>query len=326
MADLTNRSRFRVSVKNRDVLTAYFPFNKAPAVKACMEALKADGFKPRVEQLDESWLVRIREKGHKEVSATFKTLAAAESFLDRVGAERRSGLFVDYTASLKVSLADLIVRYLLEEAPKHKSHRVIAYSLEGWLADSGPAGNDLLARYREQLHARGLPVRAAKFRMRKVSDELAWIHKPFAEIKTVDIEAFINDRLEQDIAPGTVDREIDRLKAVYKVATVVWDYPLAKNPMDAVRRPKYFNERDRRISPDEEQRLLEALATLDYERAVETRLALLAEQALEGKLFSSPSARKKVLAATRAELRPLRSIACARPCRKLDCRARPLER
>lgn len=131
MADLTNRSRFRVSVKNRDDLTAYFPFNKAPAVKACMDALKAQGFKPRVEQLDESWLIRIREKSHKEVSATFKTRAAAESFLDRVGAERRSGLFVDYTASLKVTLADLIVRYLLEEAPKHKSHRVIAYSLEG---------------------------------------------------------------------------------------------------------------------------------------------------------------------------------------------------
>jgi hypothetical protein len=99
-------------------------------------------------------------------------------------------------------------------------------------------------------------VRAGKFKMRHSSDELAWLHKSLSEVTAVDVENFISDRLEA-VEPSTVDREIDRLKAIFKVATVVWDYPLAKNPMDAVRRPKYFNERDRRISDDEERRLLE---------------------------------------------------------------------
>lgn len=304
MADLTNRSRFRVTVRNRDDLTQHFSFNMLGEVEAYMAKLRAQHLKPRVEQLDESWLVRIREKGHKPLSPTFKTRKEAESFIARTTEERSRGLFVDYTASLKVSLAQLIVRYLLEEAPKHKSHRVLAYSLEGWLADSGPAGEALLDRYREELRKRGLPVRASKFQMRRSSDELAWIHKPLSEVTTVDIENFIGDRLEV-VEPGTVDREIDRLKAIFKVATVVWDYPLAKNPMDAVRRPKYFNERDRRITDDEERRLLEAFATLDFERAVEVRLSELADAALADQTFSSKSARKKVLAKVRAELLPL---------------------
>jgi hypothetical protein len=275
MADLTNRSRFRVTVRNRDDLTQHFSFNKLDDVEAYMAKLRVQHLKPRVEQLDESWLVRIREKGHKPLSPSFKTRKEAESFIARTAKERSRGLFVDYTASLKVSLADLIVRYLLEEASKHKSHKVLAYSLEGWLADSGPAGEALLDQYREELRKRDLPVRASKFQMRRSSDELAWIHKPLSEMTTVDIENFIGDRLEA-VEPGTVDREIDRLKAILKVATVVWDYPLAKNPMDAVRRPKYFNERDRRITDDEERRLLEAFATLDFERAVEVRLSELA--------------------------------------------------
>ncbi len=301
MADLTNRSRFRVTVKNRDDLTRHFSFNQLDDVEAYMAEKRKQHLKPRVEQLDESWLVRIREKGHKTLSATFKTRKDAEGFIARTTEERSRGLFVDYTASLKVTLAQLIVRYLLEEAPKHKSHQVLAYSLEGWLADSGPAGRELLDGYREELRKRGLPVRQPKFQMRTSSDELTWLHKPLAEVTTVDVETFITDRLEA-AAPGTVDREIDRLKGIFKVAISVWDYPLAKNPMDAVRRPKYFNERDRRISEDEERRLLEALAQLDIERAVDIRLTELADAALAGQTFTSNSARKKVLAKVRDEL------------------------
>lgn len=80
--------------------------------------------------------------------------------------------------------------------------------------------------------------------------------------------------------------------------------------MDGVRRPKYFNERERRISPEEEMRLIEALAQLDFERAAEQRLQELAGQALEGMTFSSNSARKKVLAQERKRLLPLAEQTC----------------
>ena len=304
MADLTNRSRLSVTVKNRDDLQRYFPFDRTDACKAYVQELREQGFKPVADQLDEHWLVRFRERGHKSMSATFGTLKEAEDFILQVTAERRRGLFVDYAASLKVTVAELCVRYLLDESPKHKSHSITAYTLEGWLEDSGPAGQKHLERYREELQSRGLQVRIPKFQMRKSSVELNWLHKPLASVTTVDIEAFINERLEV-VEPSTVDREIDRLKDVFKIATTVWDYALAKNPMAAVRRPKYFNERDRRVAPGEETRLLRTLAQLDTERAVEARLGTLAQAELEEKEFTSVSARKKVLAACRAALRPL---------------------
>jgi integrase len=159
-----------------------------------------------------------------------------------------------------------------------------------------------LAGYREKLREQGHPVREPKFKMRQASEDLAWIHKSLSDVTTLDIEHFIKERLEV-VQPATVDREIDRLKAIFKVALTVWDYHLAKNPMDAVRRPKFFNERDRRISPDEESRLLAALAELDFERAVDIKLQELAEQGLADHSFSSNSARKKQLASIRANLR-----------------------
>lgn len=302
MAHIANRSRFRVTVKNKPDVTRHFSFDKLDAVEAYMKELRGQSFKPRVVQLDESWLVRIRDKGHKPLEATFSSEAAAIQFIDKTTEERKRGLFIDYTSALKVTFADLIVRFLLDEAWKTKSGQVLAYSLEGWLEDSGPRGVEMLQRYRAEQSARGRQARTPKFKMRHSSNELAWIHKRLAEITTVDIEDFINDRLEV-VLPSTADREIDRLKAVFKVALTVWDYHVAKNPMDAVRRPKFFNERDRRISPDEETRLLAALAQLDFGRAVEAKLSELAGKALANQPFSSNSARKKVLAQVRAELR-----------------------
>lgn len=304
MADLTNRSRLSVTVKNRDDLQRYFPFDRTDACRAYVQELRKQGFKPVADQLDEHWLVRFRERGHKSMSATFGTLKEAEDFILQVTAERRRGLFVDYTASLKITLAELFVRYLLDESPRHKSHQITAYTLEGWLEDSGPAGKKQLEYYREELRRRGLPVRTPKSQMRKSSAELNWLHKPLASVTTVDIEAFINERLEA-VEASTVDREIDRLKDVFKIATTVWDYALAKNPMDAVRRPKYFNERDRRVATSEEVRLVSALAQLDTERTVDARLRELAQAELHKQEFTSVSARKKVLAACRATLRPV---------------------
>ncbi|MCS4509294.1 hypothetical protein [Xylophilus ampelinus] len=161
-----------------------------------MVELRAQHLKPRVEQLEDSWLVRIREKGHKPLSITFNSRKEAEGYVRRTTEERSRGLFTDYTISHKVTLAQLMVRYLLDEAPRHKSRQVLAYSIEGWLADSGPAGVPLVEEYYQELHRRDRPVRERKFQMRKSSDELTWIHKPLADITTVDIESCITDRLD----------------------------------------------------------------------------------------------------------------------------------
>ncbi len=88
-----------------------------------MKELRAQGYKPRAEQLDESWLVRIRERGHKPLEATFESEAAATQFIEKTSEERKRGLFIDYTAALKVTFADILVRYLLEEPAARKVAR-----------------------------------------------------------------------------------------------------------------------------------------------------------------------------------------------------------
>ncbi|MEO7127449.1 MAG: site-specific integrase [Rhodoferax sp.] len=302
MATIENRSRFRVTVKNRDDLTKSYSYNKLKDVESYMHQLRAQGLKPRAAQLDEHWLVRIRQTGYKPLESTFSSQAVAETFDNKTTEERSRGLFVDYTKAHKGTFAELLVRYLQEEAPKHKSGKILAYKIEGWLEDSGERGRLLLEQLRQSQREKGLPVRSAKFKMRSESGELEWIHKRLSEVTTVDVEQFVSERLDE-VAAATVDREIDILLSVFKVAINVWDYNLAKNPMVAVRRPKYFNERDRRLTASEEERLLQALARLDLVRAAEPILHGLAEDALAGTSFTSASARKKELARVRIELR-----------------------
>jgi hypothetical protein len=83
MAELTNRSRFCIKVHNRGDLTRHFPFNATVAVKAYVQDLRSQGLKPKVDQLDEYWLVRVRERGLKPLQATFSSRSEAEGFIEQ---------------------------------------------------------------------------------------------------------------------------------------------------------------------------------------------------------------------------------------------------
>lgn len=133
MANIDNPSRYQVTVKNRDGLTKKFPLDKFEVVEAYMALLRQQGFKPRAQQEESRFLVRIRQKGYAKLEVTLASLAEAEAFVKKVEEERSRGLFINYTKSNQVSFADLMIRYLLEEAPKHKSCQMLACKIEGWL-------------------------------------------------------------------------------------------------------------------------------------------------------------------------------------------------
>lgn len=75
-----------------------------------------------------------------------------------------------------------------------------------------------------------------------------------------DIASFRDERL-QSVAPSTTVRELAILSHVLEVAIRDWGLPLAKNVVKLVRRPVIRNERSRRLSGDEEQRLLDSCDT-----------------------------------------------------------------
>ena len=87
-----------------------------------------------------------------------------------------------------------------------------------------------------------------------------------------DFETYIADRCEE-VLPSTVDRELDVFSAVCNVAIDTWRIHVAKNPMHGVRRPQYFNERDRRVRADEEAALMRHAADADRACVVRTTYA-----------------------------------------------------
>jgi hypothetical protein len=68
LATIENRSRFSVTVKSRPDLSRFSPFAKFTAVQSNMDDWTAQNLKPRADQLDEHWLVRLRQTGYKTSS------------------------------------------------------------------------------------------------------------------------------------------------------------------------------------------------------------------------------------------------------------------
>ena len=59
MASIENRSRYVVSVQNRDALTKTFAFNREAALKQYIADLKAQGFKPKLSRTNDAYVVRM---------------------------------------------------------------------------------------------------------------------------------------------------------------------------------------------------------------------------------------------------------------------------
>ncbi len=109
---------------------------------------------------------------------------------------------------------------------------------------------------------------------------LEWLNLPLTEVMPEDIEAFIQDRLDF-VEASTVNRQIQLLSAVYNRQLTKQRIHLEHLPLDGVKRPKFFNERDRRLVGEEEFRLLEAARREDQMLSLEARVAELAEQKVQ---------------------------------------------
>ena len=276
MASIENRSRFVVTVQKRDDLTRSFAYNREQQLKLYLAELKANGYKPKLHRTDDSFAIRVREVGHRTQCLYAHSLQEAADVKQRLELERRTGMFVDYAKGRSVSFADMLARYLREVSPRHKGFEVEGYIINAVLADAGLPKVDIAEAYAE--HNNPHPSLAGKtFRrptgktMRTPSPASCFIRKPFADLLPDDFNDYIDDRC-QSVAPATVDREVDVFSAVCHMAIDTWRIPVVKSPMDGIMRPKYFNERDRRLKADEESRLLSAAYDEDARKSIELRL------------------------------------------------------
>jgi integrase len=291
MASVTNRSKFVISVPNCSELSKKFPYDKRKNAATYFQSLVAQGHKPSITQLQNSIEVRIRRTGYGDLLETFKSVDAADAFIKRVESEQHQGLFIDYTSAANVTLAALIEKYIEEECPKQKGGQNYTIMLRAILQDSK---NELRKRINlrtQEMREFGkcsTPLNAN----REPMGALEWVQLPLTAIRATHINDFIADRLDY-VEPPTVDRQIDLISSVFTKALTSWGYHLEKSPMVGVERPKYLNERTRRLQGDEEVRLLDAARQEDQFRSLELHIE---------RLVASEYARAKTLPTRYARL------------------------
>ncbi|OEZ83342.1 phage integrase family protein [Janthinobacterium sp. HH104] len=263
MASIENRSHYQVAVKNRDDLTQTFPHDKLEKAEAYRQSLKAQKLKPKLIPLDNHYMIRIRKKGLKEQVLYANSLKEAELVRAKLQVEHSQGILIDYSKGQNTTLAELMIRYLHEEAPRNKSFEIDAYKINAMLEDAGlqrqsiaeivashpnPCAKVKAMRIRKEIGKKMRPAACSATR---------FILKPFAQIVPDDLTEYVDERC-QTVSESTVDRELDIFSAVCNIAIKTWRIHVLNSPMDGVKRPPYFNERDRRLKPGEEDRLLVA--------------------------------------------------------------------
>ncbi|MFG6458387.1 site-specific integrase [Roseateles sp. BYS96W] len=308
MATIENRSRFVVTVANRDDLLKTFPHSKRADAMAYVRQLSNEqGFKPKLSRENNNFIVRFREVGHPELALPASSMEEAVAIKMRIEGERATGLFIDYGKGRTVTLANLLVRYAKEHLPRLKSFETMGYVVNGFLRDAGVAPVDMAKALAD--HPNPHPTVKQTFKKRKAAKEVVrtpsgaadFLRKPFSAVVPDDINDYIDERC-QSVSEATVDRELDLLASVCNLAIETWRIPLQSNlsPMKGVRRPRYFNERDRRLRTGEEARLLELAAAEDRDSSIERRL----EELMKADRYASSAAptkykRKNIIAAAR---------------------------
>lgn len=241
-SNIENRSPWLVRVRAQPDLDKRFRFGSLPDAQRYCAALSAQGIKAKLTQLETSFQLRVRRKGVPLQHITFDTWEEAEQARLHIGANLSVSIVRDYGIATKYTLRDLMQRYLEEVVPGHKGGAVEAN------------------------------------RLRRMMRKEAFVDKKLAALATEDLQDFITDRLTE-VAPATVDRDLDVISQVLRYADDVWKIAPVESPFKGLRRPQYFNERDRRLSSEEEKLLLEA-ARADENPFLEPAIVLALETAM----------------------------------------------
>lgn len=248
-ANIQNRSPWLVQVRGKNELSRRFSFPQLSHAQAYCQGLQEQGHKAKLSQLETAFQLRVRRKGARPQFITFDTWQQAEQTRLQIEAQLSISVVRDYAVATQVTLRDLMERYLSEVVPSHK----------------------------------GADVEASRIR-RMLRDE-CFVDKKLAALCTEDLQDFIMDRLTQ-VKPATVDRDLDLITQTLNYADDVWKIAPVESPFKGLRRPRYFNERDRRLSKSEEQKIL-AAARADENPFLEPAIILALETAMRrGELLS----------------------------------------
>ena len=167
------------------------------------------------------WHVQVRKKGHPTVTKTFSEKKHAEVWARRME-----------------TLADF-------NDPAF-----------GHATDDCPTLNELLDRYVREVvvHKRGAEIEQIIIR---AFQRQSFCSLPANKVTPALLAAYRDKRLKK-VKPATLSRELGVIQHAYRIAMDEWGLPIAKNPLQGLRKPPIRNRRERRLKAGEEQRLIEA--------------------------------------------------------------------
>ena len=166
------------------------------------------------------WQVRVRRKGHFTQTRSFATRQDAEKWARALEADMDRGAYLPLGEAQRITLGDLIERYLIEVTPTFKGAKEDTIRLRAMMRH---------------------PM--CKLIMTAVSPTC--------------IAKYRDERL-LNVSPGTVIRELAYISAVINHARREWSINV-ENPVSRVRKPSAPAGRDRVLTRAEEIRLFEAL-------------------------------------------------------------------
>lgn len=174
-----------------------------------------------IRRLRGKWQAQVRRKGIAPRAKSFDAKSDAEKWARNLEAELdRCGNLPDTRLAERMTVRDLLARYLLEITPTKRSASTEGYRIKA-----------LMKR------------------------DIA--HRTLAMLSSADIATYRDERLKV-VSTSSVIRELNTIAHAVDVARKEWGVHLVLNPVRMIRRPVPPRGRDRRLNGDEEQRLFEA--------------------------------------------------------------------
>lgn len=164
----------------------------------------------------------IRRVGCPTQTKTLESKRDAQDWANAIETDMRRGVFVDLHEAERTTLDDLLERYKTEVTPKKRGARPETYRLGAM-----------------QRH----PIALLRL----------------TALRAVDFTNYMNERLEE-VSPKSVREELVLFSSVLKKAAKAWSIPVINYIHDIERPSGTSVERVRRLSGDEEARLMDAVA------------------------------------------------------------------
>lgn len=169
-----------------------------------------------------TWHAQVRRRGWPAVAKTFPRKRDAQDWAAEIENEMRRGSFVRRDPAERMTLSQALDRYTSEVTPRKKPS----------------------SQRTERGHAERLRAELGQYSL--------------AAITPAIVSRYRDGRLAEGKSRNTVRLHLALLGHLFQTAIQEWHIGLTANPVRAVKSPSPGAGRDRRLSPDEEARLLDA--------------------------------------------------------------------